>query len=277
MNEIPLTWNYRWRLGGICLNVETRISHEYACSQLFPRQIVLTTNSRRKIAEGGTGSLNVDTMHREIPEEILGAPEWKALGEALTSDARADLNLVWHRLHGWPDATDGLYALKKQRIISTLSNGIVRLLVYMAKHSDLPWDLIFSSELFGSFKPKLPFVIMLTNPEVYRGAAKHLSLEPHNCAMVAAHIYDLRAAASIGMRTIYIRRVGEESPDAGEVKSKAEGGEVDMVVDSFIDLAKLLAEGIPSNQKPHLASSYFSFTLFHRWDVSFFGGRLKEG
>ncbi|KAJ7152765.1 HAD-like domain-containing protein [Mycena crocata] len=187
----------------------------------------------RKIAEGGTGSLNVDTMHREILEEILSTPEWKSFGETLTSDARADLNLVWHRLHGWPDATDGLYALKKQSIISTLSNGNVRLLVDMAKHSDLPWDVIFSSELFGSFKP---------NPKVYLGAAKHLSLEPHNCAMVAAHIYDLRAAASIGMRTIYIRRVGEESPEVGEVKSKAEGGEADVIVDSFLDLAKLLAE-----------------------------------
>jgi hypothetical protein len=30
---------------------------------------------------------------------------------------------------GWPDATEGLYALKKSKIIATLSNGNVRLLV----------------------------------------------------------------------------------------------------------------------------------------------------
>jgi hypothetical protein len=32
---------------------------------------------------------------------------------------------------GWPDATEGLYALKKRMIIATLSNGNVRLLVDM--------------------------------------------------------------------------------------------------------------------------------------------------
>lgn len=186
----------------------------------------------RRIAQGGAGTLNVDAMHREILEDILRTPEWQAFGEALDATARADLNLAWHRLHGWPDSTPGLYALKKAVIIATLSNGNVRLLVDMAKHADLPWDTVFSSELFGSFKP---------DPKVYLGAVKHLSLEPKNCAMVAAHIYDLRAAAGVGMRTIYIPRAGEEIPDAGEIKSKAEGGEVDAVVGSFLDLAGLLS------------------------------------
>ncbi|KAJ7691132.1 haloacid dehalogenase [Mycena rosella] len=187
----------------------------------------------RKIAEGGTGSLNVDVMHREILEDILGTPEWSKFGAALTPEVRGELNLAWHRLNGWPDTVTGLYALKKQIIISTLSNGNIRLLVDMAKYADLPWDTVFSSELFGSFKP---------DPKVYLGAVKHLSLEPHNCAMVAAHIYDLRAAASVGMRTIYVRRPGEQPPDIEEVKSKSEGGDVDVVVNSFTELAALLAE-----------------------------------
>lgn len=36
---------------------------------------------------------------------------------------------------GWPDATEGLYALKKRAIISTLSNGNVRLLVDMVRNN----------------------------------------------------------------------------------------------------------------------------------------------
>ncbi|KAJ7500063.1 haloacid dehalogenase [Mycena latifolia] len=187
----------------------------------------------RKIAQGGTGSLKVDVMHREILEDILRAPEWTAFGAALDDRARADLNLAWHRLHGWPDTTPGLYALKKETIIATLSNGNVRLLVDMAKFADLPWDTVFSSELFGSFKP---------DPKVYLGAAKHLSLAPENCAMVAAHVYDLRAAAGVGMRTVYIPRAGEEHAEVGEVKPKSEGGDVDVVVSSFIELAALLGE-----------------------------------
>ncbi|KAJ7171436.1 haloacid dehalogenase [Mycena filopes] len=186
----------------------------------------------RRVAQGGAGILNVDALHREILETILETPQWKALGEKMTKEARDELNLVWHRLDGWPDSTPGLYALKKHGIIATLSNANVRLLIDMAKHADLPWDAVFCSELFGSFKP---------DPKVYLGAIKHLSLEPHQCVMVAAHVYDLRAAAGLGMRTVYIPRAREEAAGERKVRTKAEGGEVDLVVRSFTELAELLS------------------------------------
>ena len=61
--------------------------------------------------------------------------------------------------------------------------------------------------------------------------------------MVAAHIHDLRAAASVGMKTVYVRRVGEDPlvRDGELVKSKDEGGEVDCVVDSFLELSKVIS------------------------------------
>ncbi|KAG5336322.1 hypothetical protein C0989_012172 [Termitomyces sp. Mn162] len=102
----------------------------------------------------------------------------------------------------------------------------------MAKNADLPWDVIFSTELFDTFKP---------NPKAYQSALRHLSLEPTQCAMVAAHTWDLRAAATVGLRTVYIPRLGEESSGA-EVKTKAEGGEVDAVIHSFEELESLLTE-----------------------------------
>ena len=60
--------------------------------------------------------------------------------------------------------------------------------------------------------------------------------------MVAAHIHDLRAAAKVGMKTIYVRRVGEDPivSDGELVKSKDEGGEVDCVVDSFLELSEVM-------------------------------------
>ncbi|KAJ6590876.1 haloacid dehalogenase [Mycena sp. CBHHK59/15] len=185
------------------------------------------------IAQGGTGSLNVDELHREILENMLQSSGWNHFGNKLSKEERDTLNDAWHRLNGWPDTTEGLYALKKQTIIAALSNGNVRLLVDMAKFTDLPWDVVFSSELFSSFKP--------FGPEVYLGAIKHLSLQPHNCAMVAAHLWDLRGAAHVGMKTIYVRRAAEEPIDEEEVKPKSEGGEVDVIVNSFIELAALLA------------------------------------
>lgn len=58
--------------------------------------------------------------------------------------------------------------------------------------------------------------------------------------MVAAHIYDLQAAASHGMKTIYVRRPTEDLGVRENVETKAEGGDVDVVVDGFEELAKLL-------------------------------------
>lgn len=76
---------------------------------------------------------------------------------------------------GWPDAVPWLNELKKHKTIVTLSNGNMRLLIDMvsstdgclecgmgsllcrgihkAKHANLPWDTIFSTELFDTFKP----------------------------------------------------------------------------------------------------------------------------
>ncbi|KAF5360228.1 hypothetical protein D9757_011886 [Collybiopsis confluens] len=196
-------------------------------------------HNTRRIAGGGIGSGNVDIMHREILEQMLSSSKWSHVGKVLDDDTRAHLNLVWHRLNGWPDTVEGLHELKKKTIIATLSNGNVRLLVDMAKHAGLPWDVVFSGELFNSYKP---------NPATYQGALKHLSLSetPHKAAMVAAHIFDLRAAAKVGLRTVYVPRPQEEWDIADlraegiEIKSKAEGGDVDAVVKDFHELANLL-------------------------------------
>ncbi|KIK54204.1 hypothetical protein GYMLUDRAFT_48876 [Collybiopsis luxurians FD-317 M1] len=195
-------------------------------------------DNTRRIAGGGEGSGNVDIMHREILEQMLSSPRWSHVGKVLDEDARVHLNLVWHRLNGWPDTVEGLHELKKNVIIASLSNGNVRLLVDMAKHAGIPWDVVFSGELFGSYKP---------NPATYQGALKHLSLTstPHKAAMVAAHIFDLRGAAKVGLKTVYVPRPDEEwHPDdvKGRVKSKAEGGEVDAVVKDFKELAKLFSD-----------------------------------
>ncbi|KAF9479218.1 haloacid dehalogenase [Pholiota conissans] len=190
----------------------------------------------RLIAEGtAAGPLNVDAMHKKILDSLLSEQEWAHLGSAWDEKTRQHLNLVWHRLNAWPDSVEGLQALKKHAIIATLSNGNVRLLIDMAKHAGLPWDTIFSTELFNTFKP---------NPRAYTEAMRHLSLPPENCAMVAAHIYDLRAAASQGMLTVYVPRLGEDAPELQkEVKAKADGGDVDYVLSSFAELAGLAAGG----------------------------------
>jgi hypothetical protein len=81
---------------------------------------------------------------------MLDSAQWNHLSGIFPHDVRKQLTDIWHHLNGehsifvlllvvdlndlpgWPDSSPGLYKLKKQFIISTLSNGNVRLLVDMA-------------------------------------------------------------------------------------------------------------------------------------------------
>ena len=81
---------------------------------------------------------NIDGLHRRILDRILDES-----GLDMLSEAEKDrLNRAWHRLAPWPDAVRGLKRLKKGYLITTLSNGNVRLLTNMAKHAGLPWDCV---------------------------------------------------------------------------------------------------------------------------------------
>ena len=138
---------------------------------------------------------------------------------------------------GWPASSSGLHAIKEMEkadrrvLLGTLSNGSLRLLVDLARHADLPYDLIFSGDLLGAYKP---------NPLMYTRACSLLGLQPSEVGMVAAHLYDLQAAAKIGMKTIYIPRETEDLQlDKSSVKSKSEGGEVDVVCKDLGELRGL--------------------------------------
>src|SRR5262249_6311537 len=143
----------------------------------------------------------IDALHREILEQLLVRFGIHGLSEA----ERDHWNRVWHRLQPWKDSVEGLARLKRRYVIGTLSNGNVALLVNMAKHAALPWDVVLSAELFQHYKP---------DPEAYEGAARLLGLEPRELMLVAAHPRDLDAAARSGLRTGYVRRPLEFGPSA---------------------------------------------------------------
>lgn len=163
----------------------------------------------------------IDGLHRRILDRLL-AEQGLALDEA----ARADLNLAWHRLDPWPDVRPGLTRLKTLGPVATLSNGNVRLLVDLARHGGLPFDAIFSAELFGHYKP---------DPEVYLGACRLLDLPSQRVTLVAAHPDDLRAAARCGLGTALVLRPDEQGLGRGLPGFAA--GEFDQVADGFDSLA----------------------------------------
>tara|TARA_R110001592_G_scaffold79815_1_gene238399 strand:- start:249 stop:956 length:708 start_codon:yes stop_codon:yes gene_type:complete len=178
-----------------------------------------------KIRSGERGFTDLDTLHRENLLDVL--EDFAVSG---LSDAEIDhLNMVWHRLNPWPDSVPGLTRLKTKFILATMSNGNVKLMVDMAKHGGLPWDMILGAEIAQSYKP---------DPETYLAGCRMLRLAPEECMMVAAHNSDLVAARALGLKTAFIARPTEYGPEQ-KVDFKAEH-DFDVIADTMEGVADKL-------------------------------------
>jgi 2-haloacid dehalogenase len=152
---------------------------------------------------------NFDELHHVTLDDVLAAK-----GLDLPAEERSRLVDSWHRLDPWPDVRPGLEALRGERVVATLSNGHVALLVDLARHGDLRFDCVISAELAHVYKP---------DPEVYLTAARLLGVEPAELMLVASHPWDLKGARNAGLRTALVARPLEhpgadarEDPDADE-------------------------------------------------------------
>ena len=120
----------------------------------------------------------------------------------------------------------GLTRIKNRFIVGSLSNGNVALIVNMAKHAGLPWDVVLGAEIAGHYKPQ---------PEAYLKSAGVLDLEPRQCMLVAAHNSDLLAAAACGFKTAFVPRPTEYGPD--QVTDQSPEADFDIVAEDFVELA----------------------------------------
>jgi 2-haloacid dehalogenase len=137
----------------------------------------------------------------------------EALADALRDGPRlpettvAELGLAGHRLRPWPDTQDALRRLARRFTIVALSNGSLSMLTDLFAAGGLTWHCVLSGEMVRAYKP---------DPAVYRLALDQLALDPRRTLMVAAHPWDLRAAATQGLLTAYIERAGEGAPEPSD-------------------------------------------------------------
>jgi 2-haloacid dehalogenase len=128
-------------------------------------------------------------------------------GPSLPEAAVRQLGLAGHRLRPWPDAVAALQRLAQRFTIVALSNGNLSMLTDLFAGAGLTWHGVLSGELVHAYKP---------DPAVYEFAIDRLALEPRRTLMVAAHPWDLRAAAVHELRTAYIQRAGEGEPEPSD-------------------------------------------------------------
>ncbi len=181
--------------------------------------------SMQRVRTGELPWMKLDDLHRMSLDKLVADFGIKGL----TEDDLVHINKGWHRLNPWPDSVAGLTRLKSQFIIGPLSNGNVSLLLHMAKHARLPWDMIFGSDLFQHFKP---------DPETYLGVARIMGLEPHEVMLAAAHNNDLAAARRCGLMTAFWPRPTEYGP-LQKLDYRAEH-DFDFVVENIEGLASAL-------------------------------------
>lgn len=128
-------------------------------------------------------------------------------GPPLPPAAVQQLALAGHRLRPWPDSRDALRRLAGRFAVVALSNGNLSMLTDLFAAAGLTWHCVLSGEMVHAYKP---------DPAVYRLAIDRLALDPHRTLMVAAHPWDLRAAAEHGLRTAYIERAGQGTPQPSD-------------------------------------------------------------
>jgi 2-haloacid dehalogenase len=177
--------------------------------------------SMAEVQSGRIPFCKLDVLHRRNLERIL--PRFGI--DALPEETLRELNMVWHRLPTWPEVPEALIRLKRRYILAPVSNGNISLMVDLARHNGFPWDAILGAEIARDYKPK---------PRVYLAAAEALDLAPGLCMMVAAHSYDLKAAADLGFRTAHVARPDEAGPGTGE---RAPTIPVDVAAGDLADLA----------------------------------------
>lgn len=149
--------------------------------------------------------------------------------DALDVNTRSVLARAWHRLDAWPDTAPGLARLRAKYLLAPCSNGNISIMVDLARRNGLIWDAILGSELARDYKP---------TTSVYLSAAAAFDCAPEQIMMVAAHSYDLAAAAALGFRTAFIARPDEFGPGKGE---RAPSTPVDVAASSLTALADRLA------------------------------------
>jgi 2-haloacid dehalogenase len=151
-----------------------------------------TLNSKREDLPRG----NIDGVHRATLDGVLAEFGLDAI-PAADRDAMA---WYWHNLEPWPDSAKGHARLKTKFLMSTLTILSLRLIMDVSHRAPFHWDSVITCEMLDAYK---------LDPLPYREAPRLLQVEPDEILMVAAHNFDLEAAAREGLKTAFIHRPTE--------------------------------------------------------------------
>ncbi|KAK9319167.1 HAD-like domain-containing protein [Lipomyces orientalis] len=137
---------------------------------------------------------------------------------------------AWHSMPAWPDVARAIGQLKSAGYeVFVHANGTTRLQLDLCKSSGLSFNMLFSSQLLGVYKPA---------PESYREVLRLVNVKPGEAVLVAAHAYDTRGAKEAGMKTVYIHRWTDDINEDMEIVK----GENDFFLEDMTNLAAVIKQ-----------------------------------
>ncbi|MEV7326159.1 haloacid dehalogenase type II [Streptomyces sp. NPDC093970] len=174
---------------------------EEGAGRLTERWLTQVNASLAEVRDGRSGWSGHDDLLRQSLQEAmrhLGIPD-------VDGSAMDEMAGAMQRLRPWPDAPSAIARLSAGHRVVALSNASMATLTNLSAATGIRWHCVLSSELVRTYKP---------DPRVYDFALETLRLEPSETLMVAAHTWDLQAAARAGTATALVGREGEDPFDA---------------------------------------------------------------
>ncbi|MCJ1381002.1 hypothetical protein MMC17_004111 [Xylographa soralifera] len=136
--------------------------------------------------------------------------------------------VAWHSMPAWPEVPQAIEKLKASGYeVFVFANGTTRLQLDLCKSSGLRFNMLFSSELLGVYKPA---------PKSYSKTLELVNVKPEESVMVAAHTSDVRGGREAGMKTVYIHRWTDDINEDMEVIKK----ENDFFLEDMTSLAEVI-------------------------------------
>jgi 2-haloacid dehalogenase len=159
------------------------------------RRLFFIVNNQRFLR--GLEPEDIDTtLSRALDLVLEQSPEYKP---HIDSEIKRQMVAAWHAQPAWPEVQKAIQSIREELGLEVfvLANGTTRLQLDLTRSSGLSFNMLFSSQLLGVYKP---------SPEAYKKALQLVKLQPEEVVLVAAHAYDLRGAQNVGMKSIYIHR-----------------------------------------------------------------------
>ncbi|MCJ1294744.1 hypothetical protein MMC34_006302 [Xylographa carneopallida] len=153
---------------------------------------------------------NIDLTLRKTLDALLEKhPEHQHL---FNDNTKHQCIVAWHSMPAWPEVPHAIEQLKAAGYeVFVFANGTTRLQLDLCRSSGLQFNMLFSSELLGVYKPA---------PKSYTQTMELVNVKPEESVMVAAHTTDVRGARTAGMKTVYIHRWTDDIKEAMEVIKK---------------------------------------------------------